>query len=119
MFDKLEFLQRLPELTANRGVGFNYTATRPDGSPDVWDTANVSGYEKRVAALLGIPDCRRRTLGTIFDVHAYREVIDKTGSGNNQTGRFRLWNRPVGRPGAGNTAATQRCRPPDCQWQAG
>jgi len=74
VFDKLDFLRSLPELAAGRGAGFNYAATHPDGSPDVWDTKNVSGYEKRVAALLGIPDYRRRDLGKKFHILEHREI---------------------------------------------
>jgi len=99
VFDKLNFLQRIPELSANRSMGFNYAATRSvAGQPvsDVWDTANVSGYEKRVAALLGIPDSRRRILGEKFDIQRYRSTTDVQGTGANQKGRFRIQNIPVG-----------------------
>lgn len=102
VFDKLAFLQRAPELGAARARAFDYTATRSGGggqpAPDVWDTANVSGYEKRVAALLGIPDYRRRTLGEKFDLTRYRETTNLQGSGASQKGQFRLLNAPVGAP---------------------
>ena len=96
VFDKIDFLQRIPELSRNRAAAFDYAAP----APNMWDTDNVSGYEKRVAALLGIPNHRRRTLGTQFDLSVYVEVTDKQGAGNNQTGKFKLWSAPVGQPGA-------------------
>lgn len=102
VLDKLDFLQRMPELCAPRATAFNYAATRAGAGgqpvPDVWNTANVSGYEKRVAALVGIPDYRRRTLGEKFDILRYREVTNIQGTGLNRKGRFRIFNAPV--PGA-------------------
>lgn len=90
LFDKLDFLQQFPELSSNRATAFDYTATRNDGNdneiPDVWDTENVSGYEKRVAALLGIPDIRRRSLTEVFDIANYTK---------DEGDHFDFWNGPV------------------------
>jgi|GEM_PF-5632590 len=96
VFDKIDFLQRIPELSRNRATAFDYAAT----ASDLWNTSNVSGYEKRVSGLLGIPNHRRRTLGAKFDLLAYREVTNKQGTGNAQTGRIKLWSAPVGQPAA-------------------
>lgn len=46
--DKLEFLNNYPEISANRGKAFNAR------DAIVWSPGNVSGYEKRVASLVGI-----------------------------------------------------------------
>lgn len=64
VWDKLSFLKRQPALIANRALAFNYAATK-EGQPDVWDTENVSGVEKRIAGMLGIPDFRRRDLSLV------------------------------------------------------
>lgn len=54
--DKANFLQDYPALGRDRNRAFNYAQ-----SP-IWDTDNVSGFEQRVARLLGIEDLRRRNL---------------------------------------------------------
>jgi len=46
--DKLAFLNGYPEISSNRGKSFNYKKELN------WFHQNVSGYEKRVAMLLGI-----------------------------------------------------------------
>ncbi len=46
--DKLSFLNAYPEISSNRGKAFNYKNELS------WFYQNVSGYEKRVALLLGI-----------------------------------------------------------------
>ncbi|MCX2574536.1 hypothetical protein [Pedobacter sandarakinus] len=46
--DKLSFLNSYPEISNNRGKAFNYKTELS------WHAQNVSGYEKRVALLLGI-----------------------------------------------------------------
>lgn len=55
---KREFLKDIPALGAERGLG-------PDMSEPaaLWDTANVSGLERRIARLLGIENITRRNLG--------------------------------------------------------
>ncbi len=55
--DKTDFLGSYPEISRNRGKGFNYTET------PVWNTENVAGLQKRVSKLVGIDDVSRRTLG--------------------------------------------------------
>lgn len=90
VFDKLDFLQRFPELSSQRAVAFDYTATRLDEGgnevADVWNTENVSGFEKRVAAQLGIPDFRRRSLASIFNIHDYITI---------ENNHFYFWNAPA------------------------
>ncbi|WP_437682268.1 diguanylate cyclase [Sorangium sp. So ce131] len=57
---KCEFLRSYPEISADRGLACNASLTAPE---DVWGTGNVSGLERRLAKLLGMPDASRRDLG--------------------------------------------------------
>lgn len=54
--DKLSFLRQYPSISSQRCKAFNYY----EGA--TWNTDNVSGLEKRIAAKLGIDDFRRRNL---------------------------------------------------------
>lgn len=55
--DKAQFLQDYPTLSRDRFRAFNYCNYQ-----QVWDTENVSGFQKRVSRLLGFEDVRRRNL---------------------------------------------------------
>lgn len=55
--DKSEFLYRYPEISRNRGRAYNYSAPGA-----IWNTDNISGVERRVTAMMGIPDFHRQTL---------------------------------------------------------
>jgi len=59
--DKIDFLKVLPEISRCRARAFNY---RPSGesSATVWDSTNISGYEKRVCKKLGFKVWDRRNL---------------------------------------------------------
>ena len=94
LHDKASFLKNIPELSSERGKGFNYKAL-DCGRPDVWDTNNVEGVKKRVCAYLGFPDHKRKTLTCPpeFEIKIYRIITD----GRVQTYRLRLDNE------AGNT----------------
>jgi hypothetical protein len=59
---KIEFLREYPLISRERCKAFNYHPERPG---QVWDTANVSGLQKRVSRLLGIEDFSRRNLTCI------------------------------------------------------
>jgi hypothetical protein len=59
---KGSFLRGYPELGAGRGIAYDHTLTEPG---NLWNTDNVSGLEKRVASLLGIPNASRRNLSEI------------------------------------------------------
>ncbi len=54
---KENFLAEYPDISRNRGKGFDYT-----DRARLWDTDNVTGLEKRVSSLMGIGDWKRRTL---------------------------------------------------------
>lgn len=59
---KRKLLTDYPKLSSNRFKAYNYLLSKTDGSPDVWNTDNVSGYERRICHLLGFPTCKRRNL---------------------------------------------------------
>ncbi len=59
---KCEFLQNYPVISSDRGLAYNYALT---ADQDLWDSANISGLEKRLTKLLGITDDRRRDLNQI------------------------------------------------------
>ena len=59
---KCRFLQNYPEISRSRGTAFNYTLS---DDIEVWNSANVSGLEKRLAMLLGLENVLRRDLSKI------------------------------------------------------
>ena len=65
---KCAFLQDYPALGGERGLAYDAALKEPD---ELWNTRNVSGFERRVARLLGIADWRRRNLSTVaYDIYA-------------------------------------------------
>lgn len=58
--DKIDFLKNLPEISRCRARAFNYRIVEKLAT--VWDTGNVSGYEKRVCKKLGFKLWDRRNL---------------------------------------------------------
>ena len=54
--DKARFLQDYPTLARDRFRAFNYAQT------PTWDTDNVSGFQQRIARLLGLNNVQRRYL---------------------------------------------------------
>ncbi|MBS1911431.1 MAG: diguanylate cyclase [Bacteroidetes bacterium] len=59
---KCSFLADYPAISRDRSSAYNYTLR---GAGDLWDSPNISGLERRIAALLGIRDSTRRNLGDI------------------------------------------------------
>ncbi len=57
ILDKIRFLRDYPELSSERGKGLDYSDEN-----ELWNTANVSGFEKRVSRLLGFDDFYTRKL---------------------------------------------------------
>ncbi|PAX56953.1 hypothetical protein [Brunnivagina elsteri] len=55
--DKAQFIRDYPTLSRDRFRAFNYYNCQ-----QVWNTENVSGFQKRVSRLLGFEDVRRRNL---------------------------------------------------------
>jgi hypothetical protein len=65
---KCDFLTGYPETGRRRGMAYDYSL---DGDADLWNSANVSGLELRLASLLGIPNATRRNLGDVaYDLYA-------------------------------------------------
>lgn len=65
---KCAFLDDYPELSRRRGLAYDY-GLQDEGS--LWNSANVSGLERRLSALLGIPGATRRNLGDVaYDLYA-------------------------------------------------
>ncbi len=66
--DKRAFLKDYPIISSQRAKAFDYTGLRPvampppDFEPDIWDTDNVSGLQKRLSRLLGIDYFLRRNV---------------------------------------------------------
>lgn len=59
---KRAFLRAVPELGAARGLG---PVLPPPGAVDPWETGNVAGLVRRVAALLGMRTADRRPLAEL------------------------------------------------------
>lgn len=89
VYDKLTFLQNATALSRDRALAFDY-------SGQIWNSTNVSGYEKRVAALLGIPDCRRRSLSRIFKISDHVEIYSNSGEGDDEVAHFRIKSAAAG-----------------------
>jgi hypothetical protein len=56
---KCDFLNHYPAISSERSLAYNYTLNAP---ADLWESANVSGLERRLAKLLGIHTETRRNL---------------------------------------------------------
>lgn len=67
---KTKFVEDYKTISCERGIGFNYC------DPEVWDTENVSGVQKRIARLIGVTDYSRRNfLGDAIEIY---DEKDKT-----------------------------------------
>ena len=65
---KCAFLADYPALGGERGMAYNAALKRAD---ELWNSANVSGFERRIARLLDIGDSRRRNLSDVaYDMYA-------------------------------------------------
>ena len=53
------FVKDYISISSERGSGFNYYKQMPS---DLWDTSNISGFQKRIARLLGVKNYSRRHL---------------------------------------------------------
>src|SRR5690606_36293723 len=61
------------EISCGRGSSFNYC-----DKPNIWDTLNVSGVQKRIARLCGVQDYSRRNL-----INDAMEIFDELDIENN------------------------------------
>ncbi|NQY07169.1 MAG: hypothetical protein HRT68_13520, partial [Flavobacteriaceae bacterium] len=69
--NKEAFLSDYIAISSERGCGFNYFMQGEHVNPandaeNLWDTDNISGFQKRVSRLLGIKNYNRRTLSSSF-----------------------------------------------------
>jgi hypothetical protein len=60
---KSEFLKDYVAISSERGCGFNYYRQPIE---NLWNTTNISGFQKRVSRLLGVKDYSRRHLTQSF-----------------------------------------------------
>ena len=109
--DKINLLDKYPVISRDRGTAFNYLAkideegkeeiNYEDMEPDMWNTENVSGFQKRVCALLGIKNHQRRGLsgranrnypayGLDHVLFRYFEIYQEDDNDNLIEHRFRL-----------------------------
>jgi hypothetical protein len=56
---KCKFLDNYPTISSERSLAYNYSLTNDN---KLWNSENVSGLERRLAKLLGIPNYQRRNL---------------------------------------------------------
>ncbi|MFD0861700.1 hypothetical protein ACFQ1M_05745 [Sungkyunkwania multivorans] len=71
--NKEKFLEDYRELSRSRGHGFNYKAPLID----MWDTDNISGWQRRIARLIGMKNYHRRNLSNSFiDIY---ELVNSDG----------------------------------------
>ncbi|WP_431166555.1 hypothetical protein [Tenacibaculum halocynthiae] len=80
--NKEAFLKDYKVISSDRGLAFNYYKQSEEG---LWGTNNVSGFQKRIARLMGISNEKRRHL-TETNV----EVYDLLDSHNKTVYRWRL-----------------------------
>jgi len=86
--DKTNYLRDFPKISKKRGKGFDYKKLKPDGSPDVWDTENISGLAMNICRRLGFGSCTRHNLyNPLAD---YFEIYDEVDTDNIPEWRYRL-----------------------------
>ena len=74
--NKKEFLDDYIAISSERGSAFNYYQQPEE---NLWDTDNISGFQKRISRLVGIKNYNRRTLSTSFvDVYSLENADLKT-----------------------------------------
>lgn len=80
--NKEAFLKDYKVISANRGLAFNYY---DQPKSNLWNTLNISGFQKRIARLMGVTNEKRRHL-TDSNV----EVYDLINSDNELVYRWRI-----------------------------
>jgi hypothetical protein len=74
--NKKEFLDDYIAISSERGSAFNYYQ---QPKKNLWDTDNISGFQKRISRLVGIKDYNRRVLSASFvDVYSLENADLKT-----------------------------------------
>lgn len=75
--NKEQFLKDYKEVSKEKAKAFNYyQQLNAKKKPiNLWDTNNVSGFQKRVGRLLGVKDVNRRSLSSSFiDIYNYKNT---------------------------------------------
>jgi len=67
---KCDFLANYPNISSERSMAYNYSL---NNDSDLWNSYNISGLERRLAKLLGIPTYLRRNLSE-FNFTIYGEI---------------------------------------------
>ena len=86
--EKATFLSCLPEISKERSMGYNYKSLKEDGTPDMWNSGNVSGLKKRVYKYLGWSNYDRVTLSCVPDYKV--NIIPEITRGTVEGYRIRL-----------------------------
>ena len=84
---KITLLNEYPVLGSERGKAFDKSSEDPL-NPDVWDTSNITGLEKRGTRLLGFDDYNRRFL--IKGDYSYAEFYQEIDEDGINEYRFRI-----------------------------
>ncbi len=82
--NKEAFLKDYVAISSERGCAFNYYRQEEE---NLWDTDNISGFQKRVSRLLGVKDYSRRNL-----TDSFIEIYDFIDSNTNKAYRWRIRN---------------------------
>jgi hypothetical protein len=86
---KCDFLQAYPLISSERSLAYNYSLQKEES---LWNSLNISGFEKRISKLLGISDYSRRNLARLpFELYC---EFDKTPF---DEFRFKIKNRATGK----------------------
>ncbi|MBT6004532.1 MAG: hypothetical protein HOG79_02345, partial [Prolixibacteraceae bacterium] len=84
LHSKENFLKDYQITSKQRGSAFNYSNQL---NPDLWNTNNVAGIQKRIARLAGMKNFKRRNLSNSFV-----EIYDLLDSDNKKVYRWRIKN---------------------------
>lgn len=90
IIDKTNYLKSFPQISKARGKGFDYKKLKTDGTPDVWDTDNITGLAMNLCRRLGFTICRRHDL--YHPLTDFFEVYDEDDTDGITELRFRLRN---------------------------
>ncbi|MFI5171331.1 MAG: hypothetical protein ACHQFW_03020 [Chitinophagales bacterium] len=69
---KLSFLNNFPELSGQRSRAHNYI-----DSANIWNSNNVSGYEKRISTMAGLENSIRRFMFCFNKIEILEETFDE------------------------------------------
>ncbi len=88
--DKLDFLNDYPTLSRDRSTAFNYKKTDINHYPDVWESKNISGFERRLYAKLGLENYQRRDFYSEKLTNKYVEIYQEEDLDDIDEYRFRI-----------------------------